>query len=243
VVDDAALRQRALRWLAQRDHSRHELERKLLEWAREQARRQAAAELRAPGPEAPPRGVAHDPAGGAAPDVEGLASRVAAALDAVQRRGWLNTERFIESRIAARQARHGNRRITAELRQHGLTVSAEQATALAATELARAQAVLARRFGPPGAALTPEAGHAPSAEDEPDGWPDRRPRHDGECDEPEPAAATGGLHAARRRAARAANPADEQRRERLRRSRFLAARGFSPAVIAAALKAHGLDDD
>lgn len=250
MVDDAALRQRALRWLAQRDHSRLELERKLLEWAREQVRRQAAAQPRLAGPAATSPGAAPpapDSAGGATPDVEALASRVAAALDAVQRRGWLDTERFIESRIAARQARHGNRRITAELRQHGLTVSAEQATALAATELARAQAVLARRFGPPVAALAPQAGHLPPAEDEPDAWPERSPdpdaNADGDDDEPGPAAGTGGIDGARRRAGRAADPAEQQRRERLRRSRFLAARGFSAAVIAAALKPHGLDDD
>ena len=64
-------------------------------------------------------------------------------------RGLLSAERFVETRIHARTARFGNLRIRHELAQHGLAADPEQARALAASELPRARAVWAKRFGTP----------------------------------------------------------------------------------------------
>jgi regulatory protein len=122
-----SLRARALRWLAQREHSRTELRRKLLALARA-------------------------PAGeGAPPEADEAAARVDALLDALEREQLLSTGRFVESRVHARASRFGSRRIAAELAQHGLALDDTQAAALRATELQRAQAVWQRRFGAPAA--------------------------------------------------------------------------------------------
>lgn len=72
---------------------------------------------------------------------------VDAVLDQLVEAGHLSEARFTESRIHARQARFGNRRIAAELREHGLAVPDDQRQALRDSELARARQVLAARFG------------------------------------------------------------------------------------------------
>lgn len=115
-----SLRGRALMWLSQREHSRQELRLKLQRWA---------AGL----PEAAP---------GLEDDIEPL-------LDALQAAGHLCDARFVESRIHARVARFGNRRIEQELRHHGAPAGAEALRELRASEAGRARHVRAARFGPP----------------------------------------------------------------------------------------------
>lgn len=108
-----SLKARALRWLANREHSAHELRAKLLRAA----------------------GAAHTPA-----DIDALLEQLAA-------QGHLSNQRFVESRLHARSARFGNRRIEQELRQHGVPLDADAMAQLRATELARAREVWRKKFG------------------------------------------------------------------------------------------------
>jgi len=119
-----SLKARALQWLAQREHSRGELRRKLLPHARA---------LAALGEE------------GDAP------AQVDALLDWLEANRYLSEQRFVESRVNVRASRYGNRRIAQELAQHGLALDAGTAQALAATERDRAREVWARKFGQPAA--------------------------------------------------------------------------------------------
>lgn len=86
--------------------------------------------------------------------------RVDAVLDKLAAMGHLSEERFIESRIHLRATRFGNRRITQELRQHGLTPDAATQAQLRATELARAREVWRKKFGQPGATAADRARQA-----------------------------------------------------------------------------------
>jgi len=122
----ASLKARALQWLAQREHSRLELRRKLLRAAR--LRDAAAAEAGAPAPAHP-------------------AAEVDALLDWLAAHQHLSEARFVESRVHARAARFGTRRIAQELKQHGAMLDADAAERLRATEFERARALWARRFG------------------------------------------------------------------------------------------------
>jgi regulatory protein len=123
-----SLKARALQWLAQREHSRGELRRKLLPHARALV---ALGEVDAePGP---------------AP------AQVEALLDWLEANRYLSEQRFAESRVNARAARYGNRRIQQELAQHGVTLAAEASQALAASEHGRAREVWAKKFGSPAA--------------------------------------------------------------------------------------------
>jgi regulatory protein len=127
-----SLKAKAVACLAQREQSRTELRRKLLAHVARQARAAAASPL------------ASD-----APAVLPGEEEVDALLDALAAQGLLSAERFVETRIHARAARFGNLRIRHELAQHGLAADAEQARALAASELPRARAVWTKRFGSP----------------------------------------------------------------------------------------------
>lgn len=123
-----SLKARALQWLAQREHSRVELRRKLLP--------HAVAEIE-------PAGASGDLPSELAP-----AARVEAVLDWLEAHRYLSHERFVESRVHARSARFGNLRIRQELKQHRLALSPEAAQALKDSELQRARAVRARKFAP-----------------------------------------------------------------------------------------------
>jgi regulatory protein len=59
---------------------------------------------------------------------------------------YLNEQRFVESRVHARAAKFGNRRIQQELAQHGVALDAAAATQLRASEFERARAVWQRKF-------------------------------------------------------------------------------------------------
>lgn len=106
-----SLKARALRWLSQREYSRHELRAKLLR----------------------------------AGDAD--ATAVEALLDQLVAQGHLSDARFVESRVYARQARFGNRRIEHELRRQGVSPEPELRQQLRATELARAREVWRKKFG------------------------------------------------------------------------------------------------
>ena len=127
-----SLKARALRWLAQREHSRAELRRKLMQHA--VAGAQAGAEAESPA---------------LAP-----AARVEALLDWLEAHRYLSQDRFVESRVHARASRFGNLRIRQELQQHQVTLPAEALQALKDSELHRARSVHQRKFAelPQGAA-------------------------------------------------------------------------------------------
>ena len=116
-----SLKARALQWLAQREHSRVELRRKLMRAARQRDAEQ---------PEA------------ADPDAE-----VDALLDWLVAERHLSEARFVESRLHARSARFGTRRIAQELAQHGLAIEPDAAQRLRASEFERARAVWLRKYG------------------------------------------------------------------------------------------------
>ena len=119
-----SLKLRALQWLAQREHSPQELRARLLHAALARAASEADGR--------------DDTA--AAAEVDELI----AWLDA---NGHLSRQRFVESRIHARQARYGNRRIEHELRQHGVVPDAATQQALRESEFERAREVWRRKFG------------------------------------------------------------------------------------------------
>ena len=121
-----SLKGRALQWLAQREHSRVELRRKLLRLSRERAPAQAA----------------EDDAKAADPTVQ-----VDALLDWLVANRYLSDARFVESRVNARAARYGNLRIRQELGQHGTALDAATAERLKSSELARAHALWQRKYG------------------------------------------------------------------------------------------------
>ena len=116
-----SLKTQALKWLANREHSRRELRTKLL--------RVTAADQAA--------------------DDGTAVSQIDTLLDQLAAQGLLSEHRFVESRLHARQARFGNRRIELELRQHGVAADAQQLQQLRATELARAREVWRKKFGVP----------------------------------------------------------------------------------------------
>lgn len=120
-----SLRARALQWLSQREHSRLELRRKLLRAAR---RRDAETATEGTEPVNP------------GPEIDAL-------LDWLAANRYLSEARFVESRVHARSARFGNRRIVQELAQHGAELDADTAEQLKASELGRARAVWQRKFG------------------------------------------------------------------------------------------------
>lgn len=153
-----SLKARALQCLAQREHSRVELRRKLLAHA---ARPAADAAL----PPAALRPEADEPAAEAAapsfsrrtPATPDMHAEVDTLLDALAAQGLLSETRFIETRVRARLQRHGNLRIRQELARHGLTLTPQDAAVLKDSELARARQVWSRRFDAPAADA---AGHA-----------------------------------------------------------------------------------
>lgn len=119
-----SLKGRALQWLSQREHSRIELRRKLMR----------AARLR-------------DEAAAAEVNAGDRATEVDALLDWLTENRYLSQTRFVESRVHARAARFGQRRIAQELSQHGAALDADTAERLRASEFERARALWARRFG------------------------------------------------------------------------------------------------
>lgn len=127
-----SLKARALQLLAQREHSRLELRRKLLR----HAQRLADAQIAADGDSA----LQAEPA-------DDVHARVEEVLDWLVAQRHLDERRFVESRIHVRQARFGNRRIEQELQRHGVSLDTGDTAALRRSELARAREVWSRKFG------------------------------------------------------------------------------------------------
>ncbi len=126
-----SLKARALQWLAQREHSRVELRRKLLRVARQRPREGGEG-----------GGAADD-----AQDAREVEREVEALLDWLAAQRYLSDARFIESRVNARAARYGDLRIRQELGQHGAVPDAATTERLKDSELARARAVWLRKYG------------------------------------------------------------------------------------------------
>ena len=147
-----SLKARAIGLLAQREHSRSELRRKLLRIEQQQARRRLDAAQAASADETAADGEntssaregEYEAGDGAAPQP---AEAIDALLDALAADGYLDETRFVESRLHLRAGRFGAQRIQQELAQHGLKLDAEQQADLRATELERAREVWLKRFG------------------------------------------------------------------------------------------------
>lgn len=152
-----SLKARAIQWLAQREHSRSELRTKLMRAQRDMDRARlkafAASEGlanddggRAPRRRVPPQAEARDTLPDQ-PDPAAQAQAVETLLDWLAEHRYLSEERFVESRVHARQARYGNLRIRQELQQHGVVLDAEAQAALKTSEWQRAREVWQRKFG------------------------------------------------------------------------------------------------
>lgn len=131
-----SLKGRALRWLAQREHSRAELARKLARYAAQGIEKGAGA------------GADGNPGTGA----DGAAAdRIAALLDELAALGLLSDERAAASVLAAQAPRGGERRLKQALQQRGLGADLVERTLAQARpgEFERARALWQRRFGAP----------------------------------------------------------------------------------------------
>ena len=124
-MDERALKARALACLAQREHSRSELRRKLLTLARAHATQRSDTNTNS---------------------AEVLA-RVDTVLDWLEANRCLSQQRFVESRVRVRGERFGTQRIRLELAQHGLSLPAQTEAELISSEFDRACALWARKFG------------------------------------------------------------------------------------------------
>lgn len=136
-----SLKARAIGLLAQREHSRAELRRKLLRIEQQQLARQAAM---------PPEGAGDGAAGPSTSedvDAEIGSAAIDALLDSLAAEGYLDETRFVESRLHVRAGRFGTQRIQQELARHGLKLDADQQATLRETELERAREVWHKRFG------------------------------------------------------------------------------------------------
>lgn len=135
----ASIKVRALQWLAQREHSPRELRAKLLHlMSRQPAVPADQGDDAASFSHSPGQAVRSSPE-----------AEVDALLQWLAARGYLSSERFVESRVHARQARFGNLRIRHELQQHGLRLDDGTRQALQASEELRAREVWQRKFGRP----------------------------------------------------------------------------------------------
>jgi regulatory protein len=78
-------------------------------------------------------------------------------LDELSAKGYLSEVRFAESRVRARAAKFGARRIAMELAHHGMSLDAQAAAQLKTSEFERAQAVWQKKFSRPAADLAERA--------------------------------------------------------------------------------------
>ena len=99
-----SLKARALRLLSQREHSRTELEKKLSDYLRLQAKAERASNAQDRDQE---NGQAGAPA--LSPEIQ-----IAAVLDDFEKRGWLSDARFAEALVRRRSERYGMRKIKDE---------------------------------------------------------------------------------------------------------------------------------
>ncbi len=151
ALDLRTLKARALRLLAQRDHARAELERKLLTRLRREAAaaalaegqtgnaEEAAAEL-GPGTDA-------DTATDTATDT--ARSLLGTVLDELEAKGFLSDQRAAEALVNAKAGRFGSRRMAQVLQARALPPALvnQALDTLRSTELDRALDVWRRKFG------------------------------------------------------------------------------------------------
>jgi len=155
-----SLKGRALQWLAQREHSRLELRRKLMRQARADALARLAGQPVRAGDDPDSTHQPEPGASAAGPAAASIADEVDALLDWLQSHRHLSEERFVESRVHARQSRFGNLRIRQELSQHALELTADLSADLMQSEGERARAVRQRKFGDAAASLSDKARQA-----------------------------------------------------------------------------------
>ena len=117
-----------MQWLSQREHSRAELQRKLLQVMQSPSRFEYtdAAQWEA-----------------------GSLQVVTQLLNELEASGYLNEARFIESRVHNRARKWGLHRIQQEMRQHDVCLPTDAIDALKQTELERAQLIWQRKFSTP----------------------------------------------------------------------------------------------
>ncbi len=150
-----SLKGRALQLLAQREHSRLELRGKLLRRLRDDEFFDKSGDKS--GDTGGDQRVDHRSGADGAERVDAVDRRaerqterraeVEAVLDWLQAHRHLSDERFVESRVHARSARFGNRRIHQELSQHGVALTPAASNELRDSEKARASQVRRRKFG------------------------------------------------------------------------------------------------
>ena len=150
-----SLKGRALQWLAQREHSRLELRRKLLQRLRDDHRHDCR-----PSDGEEDNGLTTDAAASSNHPEVNPEIEVDALLDWLQSHRYPSDERFVESRVHARSARYGNLRIRRELSQHGVALTSALDGDLRGSEQARAVEVQLRKFGGPPASLVERARQA-----------------------------------------------------------------------------------
>ena len=195
ALKPASIKVRALQWLAQREHSRIELRSKLL--------RLMPSDMEA----------------------SQAAAEVDVLLDWLTAHGHLSQQRFVESRVNARQSRFGNQRIQRELQLHGAALDAPARQALKESELDRAREVWRRKYGP--RVTNPAFGAETSTDTRTDTSTDK----------------DAAMGATTRAAPDAAAASASDAASRLRQMRFLSGRGFSPEVIRRVVKGGGLMDE
>jgi regulatory protein len=163
-----SLKARAQRWLAQREHSRAELERKLLRWLQAQAQAQAQAQSQsqeqeearaaAPSPgraqaQAQVQATAHQRAANqpVPPASQPGTADVARVLDQLAAAGLLSDERAAASLLHSQAARSGQRRLQQLLQAKGLPdgLVRQSLAEVRGTEFDRAWALWQRRYGQP----------------------------------------------------------------------------------------------
>lgn len=144
----ASIKVRALQWLAQREHSRDELRGKLLRLLQRRPTRTDQGAGDDPRSSGGRHASLRTPTEPVEPAVD-PATEVETLLLWLEAHGHLSQERFVESRVHARQSRFGNLRIRQELQQHGVTLDADTQQALQRSEFDRAQALWCRKYGGP----------------------------------------------------------------------------------------------
>ena len=133
-----SLKARALRLLSQREHSRTELEKKLSDYLRLQAKADRARNA-----QDQDQAQSQTDAPALSPEIQ-----IAAVLDDFEKRGWLSDARFAEALVRRRSERYGVRKIKDELQRAGVTSDASAALldGLKHTEFERAKELFERKF-------------------------------------------------------------------------------------------------
>lgn len=151
-----SIKGQALRYLAQREHSRAELERKLLRarlcHERRQKQRDGAGAATVVDHDTDDDGAndgTNDGTDGAADDASTLEQQIAAALDELMAKGFLSDERTAAQWLASKGARYGVNRLRRDLQAKGLDAELVSKTVADARagEFAGALAVWQRKFG------------------------------------------------------------------------------------------------